>query len=76
VLAIVISCLTNKFTVGIFATLVALGISMHAFFGIPTALNKHLGLAPNENKAFNYNQDIIKEWAPYQGYHKNTCLLG
>jgi hypothetical protein len=38
--ALVISKLTNKFFPLIFAALIALGIGVHATFGIPTALNK------------------------------------
>jgi hypothetical protein len=42
--ALVISKLTNKSFPLNFATLIALGIGVHATFGVPTALNKRLGL--------------------------------
>jgi hypothetical protein len=45
----VISKLTNKSFPLIFAALIALGIGVHAGFGIPTALNKKIGLVPDVN---------------------------
>jgi hypothetical protein len=47
--ALVISKLTNNSFPLIFAALIALGISVHATFGIPTALNKKIGLVPDVN---------------------------
>jgi hypothetical protein len=44
--AVVISKLTNKSFPLIFA---ALGIGVHAAFGVPTALNKKIGLVPDVN---------------------------
>jgi hypothetical protein len=45
--ALVISKLTNKSFPLIFAALIALGI--HAAFGVPTALNKKIGIVPDVN---------------------------
>jgi hypothetical protein len=42
--AVVIARLTNKSIPLVFAALIALGIGVHAAFGVPTALNTHLGL--------------------------------
>jgi hypothetical protein len=47
--ALVISKLTNKSFPLIFAALIALGIGVHAAFGVPTALNKKIGLVPDVN---------------------------
>jgi hypothetical protein len=47
--AVVISWLTNKSVFTIFAALIALGVGVHVVFGVPTALNKRLGLVPNVN---------------------------
>jgi hypothetical protein len=44
--AVFIARLTNKSVPVVFAALIALGIGVHAVFGVPTALNKQLGLAP------------------------------
>ena len=53
--AVVISRLTNKSFPLVFAALIALGIGVHAALGVPTALNKKLGLVPNVQ---NGNTDI------------------
>jgi hypothetical protein len=47
--ALVISKLTNKSFPLIFATLIAPGIGVHATFGVPTTLNKKIGLVPDVN---------------------------
>jgi hypothetical protein len=49
VATLVISKLTNKFFPLIFAALIALGIGFHAAFGVPTVLNKKIGLVPDVN---------------------------
>jgi hypothetical protein len=43
---VVIARVTNKSVPVVFAALIALGIGVHAVFGVPTALNKQLVLAP------------------------------
>jgi hypothetical protein len=73
VVALVVSKLTNKSFPLVFAALVALGIGAHTVFGVLTTLNKRLSLAPNENKAFHYNQGTTVEYVPSQGYNKGTC---
>jgi hypothetical protein len=45
--AVVIARLTNKSFPLVFAALIALGVGVHAVFGVPTALNKKIGLVPN-----------------------------
>jgi hypothetical protein len=50
---LVISKLTNKSFPLIFAALIALGIGIHATFGILTALNTHLGLVPAQKQPAN-----------------------
>jgi hypothetical protein len=47
--ALVISKLTNKPFPLIFAALIALGIGVHATFGVLTALNKKIGV-PDVNR--------------------------
>jgi hypothetical protein len=47
--AVVIARLTNKSFPLVFAALVAFGIGVHAAFGVPTALNKKIGLVRNVN---------------------------
>jgi uncharacterized membrane protein YeiH len=46
VAAVLIARITNKSVPVVFAALIALGIGVHAVLGVPTALNKQLGLAP------------------------------
>jgi hypothetical protein len=48
-MALVILKLTNKSFPLIFLALIALGIGVHAVFGIPTMLNKKIGLVPDVN---------------------------
>jgi hypothetical protein len=51
--AVVISRLTNKSFPLVFAALITLGIGVHAAFGVPTALNKKIGLVPNVQNVHN-----------------------
>jgi hypothetical protein len=46
--AVLIAKVFNKSILGTFAALIALGIGAHIAFGVPTALNKQLGLVPVE----------------------------
>jgi hypothetical protein len=48
-MAVVILRITNNSVFSIFAALIALGVGAHMVLGVPTALNKHLGLVPNIN---------------------------
>jgi hypothetical protein len=44
--AVLIARLTNKSVPIVFGALIVLGIGVHAVLGMPTALNKQLGLTP------------------------------
>jgi hypothetical protein len=46
VAAVLIAKVFNKSVFTVFVALIALGIGAHVLFGVPTALNQKLGLAP------------------------------